>query len=119
MPAKVRVESESSLSRVTTSVTEDGATRHLENRSFGERLKRQPATEIVLLTTKVELFPEDTPVSTQAVREYLSLVWEQYKNSHRKLKTMLLDEVCLNLKIHRKAAIRALNGTKAPRSSQG
>ena len=58
-------------------------------------------------------------MSSQAVREYLSLVWEQYKNSHRKLKTILLDEVCRNLQIHRKAAIRALNGTKAPRSSQG
>ena len=71
-----RVES----SRVTTSVTEEGATRHLENISFGEGLKKQPGTEIVLLTIKVELFPEDTPVSTQAVRKYLSLVWEQYKN---------------------------------------
>ena len=58
-------------------------------------------------------------MSTQAVREHLALVWEQFKHSNRKLRTILLDEVCKNLKIHRKAAIRALNKAEAPRSSQG
>jgi hypothetical protein len=58
-------------------------------------------------------------VSTQAVREYLALVWEQYKLANRKMRTTLLDEVCRNLKLHRKAAIRALNSPRAPRANQG
>jgi hypothetical protein len=73
----------------------------------------------VLFTTKVELFSEDTPVSTQAVREYLALVWEQYKLANRNMRSILLDEVCRNLKMHRKAAIRALNSVNAPRAVQG
>jgi hypothetical protein len=94
-------------------------TNRLESGYVIEILKGQPGSEIVLFTTKVELFPEDAPVSTQAVREYLALVWGQYKLANRKMRSTLLDEVCRNLKMHRKAAIRALKSPKPPRSSQG
>lgn len=58
-------------------------------------------------------------MSTQAVREYLALVWEQYKLANRKMKSVILDEVCRNLYMHRKAAIRALRGASPPRAFQG
>lgn len=58
-------------------------------------------------------------MSTQAVKEYLALVWEQYKLANRKMKSVILDEVCRNLKMHRKAAIRALCSQQPPRASQG
>ncbi len=58
-------------------------------------------------------------MSTQAVREYLALVWEQYKLANRNMRSMLPDEVCRNLKMHRKSAIRALSSSKPPRSIQG
>jgi hypothetical protein len=82
-------------------------------------LKGQPGSEKVFFTTKILNFQEVSPVSTQAVREYLALVWEQYKLANRKMRSTLLDEVCRNLKMHRKAAIRALSSTKPPRSIQG
>ena len=58
-------------------------------------------------------------MSNQAVREYLALVWEQYKLSNKKMRSTILDEVCRNLKMHRKAAIRALSREHAPRALQG
>ena len=106
-------------SRVTTTVTGELVTRRLESGNECEVLKGQPGSEIVLFTTKDQLFPEVSLVSTQAVREYLALVWEQYKLANRKMRTTLLDEVCRNLKLHRKAAIRALNSSHAPRANQG
>ena len=108
-----------SASRVITTVTGEVVTRRLESGYVIEILKGQPGSEIVLFTTKVQPFQEDNLVSTQAVREYLALVWEQYKLANRKMRSTLLDEVCRNLKMHRKAAIRALRSTKPPRSVQG
>lgn len=58
-------------------------------------------------------------MTTQAVKEYLALVWEQYKVAGRKMRSIILDEVCRNLKMHRKAAIRALGRENPPRASQG
>ena len=61
-------------------------TRRLESGYVIEVLKGQPGSEIVFFTTKTQLFQEDTLVSTQAVREYLALVWEQYKPANRKMR---------------------------------
>ena len=58
-------------------------------------------------------------MSIQAVKEYLALVWTQYQAASRNLKGQILDELCRNLQIHRKAAIRLLNSADSPRSQQG
>ena len=58
-------------------------------------------------------------MSTQAIREYLFCIWNQYHCGDRKLKSRLLDELVRNLGIHRKAAVRLMNRPWAPRSQQG
>jgi len=106
-------------SRDITTVTGEAVTRRLERGYVTKALKGQPGSEIVFFTTKTQPFQEDNLVSTQAVREYLALVWQQYKLANRKMRSTILDEVCRNLKMHRKAVIRALNASSAPRSVQG
>lgn len=66
-----------------------------------------------------EIFPEASLVTIQAVKEYLALLWAQYQGASKELKGRILDELTRNLGIHRKAAIRALNGRKPPRIDQG
>ena len=66
-----------------------------------------------------EIFPEASLVTIQAVKEYLSLLWAQYQGGSKELKGRILDEVTRNLGMHRKAAIRALNGKRPPRVDQG
>ena len=60
-----------------------------------------------------------TPVSTQAVKEYLSLMWPLYQVGSREYKAKILDAIVLTLKIHRKSAIRLMNSSLPPRSNQG
>lgn len=58
-------------------------------------------------------------MTTQAVREYLAHIWRKYQGSSKSQKSVLLDELCRNLGIHRKAAIRLLRSPYQPRSRQG
>lgn len=58
-------------------------------------------------------------MSTQATREYLELMWNQYKTGDRHLKSRILDEVVRNLGVHRKSATRLMRRSYAPRSLQG
>jgi len=58
-------------------------------------------------------------VSSQAVREYLQLVWQKYQAASRLEKSAILDELARNLSIHRKSAIRLMSKKYPPRSFQG
>lgn len=69
--------------------------------------------------TKNRKIPEDYLVTAQSTKEYLALLWSQYKVSSRKLKSQILTEIVRNLKIHRKTAIRLLKSSYEPRSRQG
>ena len=55
----------------------------------------------------------------QATLEYLALLWMQYQELAKDLKSKVLDEICRNLQIHRKSAIRLMGSKEAPRSQQG
>ena len=96
-------------------------------RSVTEDLKRQliwelagrPENSDIILELNHELSLEDILVSSQAVREYLRLLWKKYQGSNRKRKSIILDELCRNLGLHRKAAIRLMNSPNSPRSRQG
>ena len=69
---------------------------------------------------KIQLSEEDnSPVSIQAVIEYLALMWIQYQGTSKKFKSRLLDELVRNLKIHRKAAIRLMTSKVPPKQNQG
>jgi 5S rRNA maturation endonuclease (ribonuclease M5) len=48
----------------------------------------------------------------EANREYVEAVRERYERSNRKGKKRILDEMCLVIACHRKAAIRMLNGLR-------
>jgi len=78
-----------------------------------------PESEIFVVNHNDKIFQELSPVSTQAIREYLFEVWKHYKKADRKLKSQILDEICRNLKVHRKAAVRLLGKNYPPRSYQG
>ncbi len=54
-----------------------------------------------------------------ATRDYLKLIWRQYQVASFEEKSLLLNELCRNLNIHRKSAIRLLNKNYPPRSLQG
>jgi hypothetical protein len=54
-------------------------------------------------------------VTLQSVREYLALLWERYQwLKLREEKGEVLDEICRNLKVHRKTANRWMRGKKPP-----
>ena len=58
-------------------------------------------------------------VSTQALREYLAVVWQKYQLASKDSKSSILDELVRNLGIHRKSAIRLMNKRYRPRSLHG
>lgn len=62
---------------------------------------------------------EVIPVSTQAIREYLELLWKQYQKGNRAIRGSILDEITRNLGLHRKAATRLMGRSYPPRSMQG
>ena len=69
---------------------------------------------------KNQLSKEDnSPVSIQAIIEYVALMWIQYQGTSKKFKSRLLDELVRNLKIHRKAAIRLMTSRVPPKQNQG
>ena len=69
---------------------------------------------------KNQLSEEDnSPVSIQAIIEYVALMWIQYQGTSKNFKSRLLDELVRNLKIHRKAAIRLMTSRVPPKQNQG
>lgn len=55
----------------------------------------------------------------QSQREYLKLVWQRYQKANRKERSLILDELQNNLRLHRKSATRLMNAKLAPRLQQG
>lgn len=64
-------------------------------------------------------FQEMSPVSTQAIREYLEMLWKQYQKSSKAVRGAILDELVRNLALHRKSATRLMGRKYPPRSLQG
>jgi hypothetical protein len=59
-------------------------------------------------------------VSIDAVREYVALLWRRYQAlKRREDKAQVLDEICRNLGIHRKSALRLMNAAAPPRMGRG
>ena len=58
-------------------------------------------------------------MSYQAVKEYLTEIWRQYKKANRPTKSKLLDEVCKNTGMHRKSVIRLFSKKYKPRRFHG
>jgi hypothetical protein len=65
------------------------------------------------------VFPEVSLVSIQAIQEYLALLWHQYQDASRPVKSKILDEIEKNVKMHRKAAIRLMNKPEEPIFARG
>ncbi len=98
-------------SLVTISVTED----NLDSKTgseLGELQERamqgQPESKNFGLP-RLKFFQEVTLVSFQAVREYIALLWRRYQGlKTREEKSEVLDEICRNLTVHRKSALRLM-----------
>jgi len=45
-------------------------------------------------------------MSNESKKEYITLLFACYRNSQKKERSRILDEICRNLQIHRKSAIR-------------
>lgn len=100
-------------------VTEGGPS--LENQETpGVGLCERPEQGKILANHyKSQNIPEETLVSLQAVREYLALIWEQYQEAGRNLKSHLLDEIEKNTGMHRKSATRLMNSKEKPTFQRG
>lgn len=84
------------------------------------RLEWRPEQGIILANKhKSQNFPEVAPVSIQAVREYLILIWKQYQGASKRLKSQLLDEVVKNTGMHRGSAKRVLSRRSEPQFRRG
>jgi hypothetical protein len=102
---------------VTASVTESKQDQFkgLESK---QNLEGQPKWEILVSdqTTKIT---EVNLVSISAIREYVALLWGQYQEANKKRRSEILDELCRNLEIHRKAATRLMNYAAPPMLARG
>jgi hypothetical protein len=58
-------------------------------------------------------------VSISAIREYVALLWSQYQEASKGRRGEILDELCRNLTIHRKAATRLMNHSSPPKLARG
>ena len=109
-------------SLVTISVTECDRHSTKSNNSKGmmrEGLKEQPESERSG-SPKLKIFQEVSPVSIQAIREYIALLWKRYQGlKERHEKSEVLDEICRNLKIHRKSALRLMRSESMPKKKRG
>jgi len=81
--------------------------------------KRPKEEKIVENTTNLQFSREDTPVSLQAIREYLALLWAAYQEASRNQKSKILDEIERNLSVHRGTAKRYMSGKEPPKLMQG
>lgn len=100
-------------SRVTISVTEDKQVidNHLENIFELENVaSNQKSFSDQRLT-----FQELTLVSFEAIRQYIAFLWKRYQEKKsREEKAEILDELCRNLNIHRKSAVRLMTKKGSP-----
>lgn len=55
----------------------------------------------------------EAKMSLGAKREYIEVIRRRYKNSSKKERTLILDEFCKVLEVHRKHAIQLLGGSRA------
>ena len=63
--------------------------------------------------------PEVDLMSYQAVREYIAHQWARYQEASRILRSLILDEVCGTLALHRKSAIRLMSKRTVPKMRRG
>ncbi|MEZ4744117.1 MAG: hypothetical protein R3B45_16990 [Bdellovibrionota bacterium] len=82
-------------------------------------LREVPGNEENVFDEKNVISSEVNPVGSQAKKEYLFLLWKQYKSANRKIKSEILDELERNFKIHRKSATRLMCSSYPPKSLQG
>lgn len=104
-------------SRVIRSVTENG--HGGVNTASRLDIVGQPEYRDIVIDQDNKESLEANPVTTQAVREYLAHIWRKYQVASKKQKGVFLDELCRNLDVHRKAAIRLMRSPYKPRSRQG
>lgn len=57
-------------------------------------------------------------MSNQSRLEYIELLRKRYQNSTRKMRSQILSEICINLELHRKHAIRLMNKLRFIRQGQ-
>lgn len=83
-------------------------------------MSRQPEDARILdIDQNIQNSQEVTLVSTQAIHEYLALIWKQYQEMNKKGKSKLLDEIEKNTEMHRKAAIRLMKSKSEPKFKRG
>jgi hypothetical protein len=109
-------------SLVTISVTEQSAETDKDKSSErlgSEGLPGRPGSKNFGLP-QLKFFQEVALVSIQSVREYIALLWKRYQGLRtREEKSEVIDEICRNLKIHRKSAIRLMVARDAPKKKRG
>lgn len=69
-----------------------------KNKSDSELVGRLETRVIIECTTN-QLPLKENLVSSQAVREYLRLVWQKYQAASRREKSSILDELARNLSV--------------------
>jgi hypothetical protein len=68
------------------------------------------------LFVKTSLFQGVNLVSLDAIRQYIALLWRRYQRLKiRQEKSEIIDEICRNLEVHRKSALRLMNARDAPK----
>lgn len=99
-------------------VTESASKRDLNNQSPGH-CPVISVTECASLKSLKSHGGDE--VTVEAKWEYVRIMSERYHNSERKVKCLILSELEINLKIHRKSAVRLINGikNKKPKETRG
>ncbi len=58
-------------------------------------------------------------MSNESKKEYITLLFACYRNSSKKERSRILDEICRNLQIHRKSAIRLFGSISKEKNKKG
>ena len=111
-----KVSESASRAIITVTVTDDLTGEEI---SFQCEEGRLPEYAKILLNDKNDANTKENSVGNQATLQYLALLWINYQDFAKDLKARVLDEICRNLDIHRKSAIRLMSSKTAPRSLQG
>jgi hypothetical protein len=106
-------------SQVIRSVTEEGSEEREVREKLAAYLARVPELSNHSFAKNHNDCREITPVSAQAIREYLELVWKQYQKASKRARGLILSELERNLGVHRKSATRLMGRKYPPRSLQG
>jgi len=106
----------SSQAIITVTVTDDLTGEEISFRCAEWRL---PEYAKILLPSRTNAGTKEHSVGNQATLEYLALLWIKYQAFAKDLKSVVLNEICRNLEIHRKSAIRLMSSKTPPRSLQG